>query len=268
MKKLLTLFAFSFSFGLYAQLENLYAFIGSGLAYYQWDLNATAIPKSELLNLSFKGGVGYNFNKRYGVVLHYSSASLSASDAYADNAVKNARGLSFESPLTEIGLNLKIRNITGKQESYIGYLFTGINYFKFNPTITRSDFATINYAVESDYPSSGINIPVGIGFGIWLTENFGLVWEAAVHATYTDYIDGVSSNGNPNYKDSFVDSHVKLLYSFSQWVGKGRKSQKNYKGWSPRKVKSIPCPGLWLFSSEINQVYLSILLLDSVFLLG
>ena len=176
--------------------------------------------------------------------MHYTNASLSASDEYSNNAIKNARGLSFKSPITEIGINLKIRNITGKQESYIGYLFTGINYFEFNPTVTRSEFATINYVPESDFSKSGFNIPFGVGFGIWLTDNFGLVWEASLHLTYTDYIDGVSSNGNPNYPDAFIDSHVKLLYSFSQWVGRGKKTQKNSKGWSPRKVKPIQCPGL------------------------
>ncbi|MBO72284.1 MAG: hypothetical protein CMD35_01585 [Flavobacteriales bacterium] len=232
------------SFGSYAQWENAYAFIGGGTSYYQGDLNATAFPTPKILNLSFKGGLGYNFNKRYGIVLHYTESSLSADDAFVNNAIKNARGLSFESPLKEIGLNLKIRNITGKQETYIGYLFTGINYFQFNPTLTRSGFATINYVVESSYPTSGFNIPFGVGFGIWLTDNFGLVWEASLHVTYTDYIDGVSSNGNPNYKDAFVDSHVKLLYSFSQWVGRGKKTQKKSKGWSPKKVKPIQCPGL------------------------
>lgn len=243
MRKTFTICACLFSFGSFAQWENAYAFIGGGTSFYQGDLNST-LPAPQIFNLSLKGGLGYNFNKRYGIVMHYTKASLSGSDEYSNNAIKNARGLSFESPLTEIGLNFKIRNITGKQETYIGYLFTGINYFEFNPTVTRSDFATINYVPEPDFPKSGFNIPFGVGFGVWLTDNFGLVWEAALHVTYTDYIDGVSSNGNPNYPDAFVDSHVKLLYSFSQWVGMGKKTQKKSKGWSPRKVKSIQCPGL------------------------
>ena len=243
MRKIITAVVCLFSFESFAQWENAYAFVGAGTSYYHGDLNAM-LPSPEILKPSFKLGFGYNFNKRYGAVLHYTQSSLSASDEYSNNAVKNARGLSFVSPLTEIGLNLKIRNITGKQETYIGYIITGINYFQFNPTLTRSEFASINYVPERGFPKSGVNIPFGVGFGIWLTDNFGLVWEAALHATYTDYIDGVSSNGNPNYKDTFVDSHIKLLYSFSQWVGRGKKTQKKSKGWSPRKVKPLQCPGL------------------------
>ena len=227
MKKTFTIIACLFSFGTFAQWENAYAFVGGGTSFYQGDLNST-LPAPQILNLSFKGGLGYNFNKRYGIVMHYTNASLSASDEYSNNAIKNARWLSFKSPITEIGVNLKIRNITGKQESYIGYLFTGINYFEFNPTVTRSEFATINYVPESDFSKSGFNIPFGVGFGVWLTDNFGLVWEASLHLTYTDYIDGISSNGNPNYPDAFIDSHVKLLYSFSQWVGRGKKTQKKF----------------------------------------
>ena len=58
-------------------------------------------------------------------------------------------------------------------------------------------------------------------------------------------IDGISKNGNPNYRDAFVDSHLILVFRFSEWEGSGKKSQKRSKAWSPNKVGKISCPRSW-----------------------
>lgn len=244
MKKILFFISIFCTLTSFAQWGNSYVFFGAGMAYYQGDLNATSFPTGEILNMSYKGGVGYSFSTRFGATLHYTKSNLNGSDLFVNNEDKNARGLSFISPLTDLGLNLKIRNLTGKEGRAISYLYSGINYFRFNPTVTRSTDSDVNYAVESDYPKSGINIPFGVGFGWWFTGNIGAVWDLSLHTTYTDYIDGVSKNGNPNYKDAFVDSHIMLIFRFSEWEGTGKKSQRRSKAWSPGKVKSIKCPGL------------------------
>lgn len=244
MKNFLTVFVLIFGINASAQWDNAYAFFGAGQSYYQGDLNATSFPTTDILNMSYKGGFGYNLHTRFGLTLHYSRTKLNGSDLFVDDEAKRARGLSFNSPVSEFGLNLKLRNLTGKEGRFISYLFSGINYFTFNPTVIRSNDSDVNYSVESGYPTGGVNIPFGIGFGWWFTQNIGLAWESSLHVSYTDYIDGISKNGNPNYKDAYVDSHVMLLFRFSEWEGAGRRTQKRSKAWSPRKVRSIKCPGL------------------------
>lgn len=242
MRKLLTILALFIMLTSSAQWGNSYAFFGVGQSYYQGDLNATSFPSSKILNMSYKGGVGYHLHTRVGVTLHYSKTNLNGSDLFVKDEDKNARGLSFVSPINEFGLNFKIRNLTGNEGRTISYLFSGINYFKFNPTVTRSQNSDINYSVETGFPTSGVNIPFGVGFGWWFTGNVGVVWESSLHITYTDFLDGVSKNGNPNFKDAYIDSHIMLLFRFSEWEGTGKKSQRRSKGWSPRKVGKIRCP--------------------------
>jgi hypothetical protein len=231
MNKTYTFLACLFSLGSFAQLESLYVFGGIGSAYYQGDLNSRILPSPKVLNFSLKGGVGYHFSPKFGVLAHYAKSSLSASDLDAkNNAVKVARGISFNSPLTEVGLNFKIRSVLSLDEKYINYILLGANYFEFNPTLLQeADPSYIPSPLENGYQTSGVNVPLGIGFGMWLKGNLRVVWEAAVHLTYTDYIDGVSQNGNPVYKDAFFDSHVMLLYSFTEPLAQKDKYQKKYK---------------------------------------
>ncbi len=244
MKKILPFLIIVFHFNLTAQWENAYAFFGVGQAYYQGDLNATSFPTGEILNMSYKWGAGFNLHTRFGLTMHYTRSSVNGSDFFSSDNDRKARGLSFNSPIREFGLNFKIRNLTGVEGRTISYLFSGLNVFSFNPTVTRSLDSDINYAVEQGFPKSGVNIPFGLGFGYWFTGNIGLVGEVSLHTTFTDFIDGISKNGNPNFNDAFVDGHAILIFRFSEWEGTGKKSQRRSKGWSPGKVRSIKCPGL------------------------
>lgn len=218
------------------------AFTGMGLAYYQGDLNTSSFPIADLLNNSYIFGAGYEFTQRVGISMHYSRTTLTGSDFFTNDDDRVARGLSFESPLREFGISLQILNLTGKDTRFTTYLASGINYFSFNPTVTRIANSSINYAVESGYSKSGVNIPFTLGFGYWINSNLALVWETSLHSTFTDYIDGISSNGNPNYKDAYVDSHVMLVFRFGKWGGFGGKTQRGSRGFEMQKAGPIKCP--------------------------
>lgn len=182
---------------------------------------------------------------KIGIALHLTKSSLNGSDFFADTDDFNGRGLSFVSPLTDFGINVKFRNAFGKQGQYLSYVFTGVNRFMFNPTVTKDPDSDVNYIPEKGFKKGGVNLPFGFGFGYTFTGNIGLVLETALHVTYTDYIDGISKNGNPNHRDVFVDSHLILVFRFSKWEGTVKKSQKRSKAWSPSKVGEIDCPRSW-----------------------
>jgi hypothetical protein len=245
MKKIKVIILLLSCVGAKAQIADLYTFFGLGESYYLGDLNKNAFPSSETLHLSYKGGVGFNVLPKIGVALHLTKSSLNGSDFFGDVDGINSRGLSFVTPLTDFGINVKFRNSFGKQGQYLAYLFKGVNRFLFNPTVTKDPDSNINYIPEKGFKKGGVNLPFGFGLGYTFTGNIGLVWESALHVTYTDYIDGISKNGNPNYRDAFVDSHLILVFRFSEWEGGGKKSQKRSKAWSPNKVGKIACPRSW-----------------------
>lgn len=240
MKKIVFIGLFCVVQNLMAGWDNSYFFIGAGQSYYLGDLNTNAFPSSQTLNISYKGGVGYNVHPKVGLAFHYAKGSLNGSDLYYKD--RAARGLSFTSPYNDFGLNLKLRNLLWSKKRLITYLSVGVNYFTFKPTVTRSAEASLNYIPETDFTTSGFNIPYGVGLGYWINKNLALVWETTLHKSFTDYIDGVSRNANPNYNDGFVDSHILVLFKFGDWENTGRRSQKHSKGFTPRKVGSIKCP--------------------------
>lgn len=241
-KQTLLLFITLLSLSVSAQYENLYAFFGAGGTYYQGDLNKTAFPNSNILNMSYKGGLGYNFHTRFGAQIHYTQGSLNGSDFFNNDADMAARGISFSSPLKEFGINFKVRNLNGKEGRFINYFYSGINFFWFDPTVTKSESSDVVYVPETGFSKSGANIPFGLGFGYWLTGNIGLVWEGGMHIVYTDYLDGVSKNGNPDFKDGFVDSHILLMFRFGEWKGRGGKTQGSSRGFKMKRTGSIGCP--------------------------
>lgn len=245
MKKIKVTILLLSCLGAKAQVANFYAFFGLGQSYYIGDLNKSSFPRSETINISYKGGVGFNILPEIGVAVHLTKSSLNGSDFFGDLNGNGDRGLSFVSPLTDFGINVKFRNSFGKQGQYLAYFFTGMNRFMFSPTVTKDPDSNINYLPEKGFKKGGVNFPIGFGFGYKFTGNIGLVWESALHVTYTDYIDGISKNGNPNYRDAFVDSHLILVFRFSEWEGSGKKSQKRSKAWSPNKVGEISCPRSW-----------------------
>ena len=245
MKKIKVVILLLSCLGAKAQVANFYAFFGLGQSYYLGDLNKSSFPRSETINISYKGGVGFNVLPEIGVAVHLTKSSLNVSDFFGDLDGNGDRGLSFVSPITDFGINVKFRNSFGKQGQYLAYFFTGMNRFMFSPTVTKDPDSNINYVPEKGFKKGGVNFPIGFGFGYKFTGNIGLVWESALHVTYTDYIDGISKNGNPNYRDAFVDSHLILAFRFSEWEGSGKKSQKRSKAWSPNKVGEISCPRSW-----------------------
>lgn len=244
MKKIILFTSLVFSFltnKAEFDFNNLYVFGGAGLAYYQGDLNESSLPNTDILNMSYKGGIGLNYHTRFGVQLHYTHSSLNGSDFFNKDQSMQARGLSFTSPIREFGVNFKVRNLNGKEGRVINYVFTGINYFSFNPSVAKSEASDVVFTSESGYKKSGVNIPFGIGLGYWVTGNIGVVWETSMHLLYTDYLDGVSKNGSPDYKDGFVDSHILIMFRFGDGSS-SRNSQRGSRGFRMKKVGSIGCP--------------------------
>ena len=65
---------------------------------------------------------------------------------------------------------------------------------------------------EADDKSAFIVFPMTIGIRFDVTEALIVTGEFSVRGTFSDYLDGVSQNGNPNANDHYMFGGISILY--------------------------------------------------------
>lgn len=138
-------------------------------------------------------------------------------DAKTADIHRNARNLSFRSPIVELGGNIEyhiikekfghrydLRRIRGKGNTPSLYVFTGVNGFWFNPKAKYVDGSWVALQplgtegqgiIDTRDPYSRISwsVPVGFGMNFLIDRNWGVGFEYGVRYAMTDYIDDVST---------------------------------------------------------------------------
>ncbi|MFT6716310.1 MAG: OOP family OmpA-OmpF porin [Saprospiraceae bacterium] len=229
--RLLILIAlFSISISSNAQLH---LFGGPGISFYQGDVDAGA-PPLKTIKFSWKAGVGYDFHPRWGARLHYSKAGLHGSDSYSNETAFQARGITFSTKVTDIGLTAKYKYLFKKSYRFMNYGFFGFDYMSM--AVARNLTGTAALIPEDAYSNTQFNIPVGLGLGWWFNAHWGIVSESAYHYALTDYLDGTSNSGNPKANDSYIDVHVMVIYRF----GGGKTGSSGL--FDGSKLNNVDCP--------------------------
>jgi hypothetical protein len=182
------------------------------------------------LNPSFsvKGGVWYGW--------------VYGDDAKTEDIHRNARNLSFRSPIVEASAHIEyniiqekfghrydLRRIRGKGNTPSLYVFTGVSGFWFNPKAKYTDgewyalqpLGTEGQGIVSTrepYSRISVSIPVGVGMNFLLDRNWGVGFEFGARYAFTDYIDDVSTTYvDP---DLFEDPIAQYFADRSDdWVG-------------------------------------------------
>lgn len=226
MKKTFVALLFIISGVLSAQ-SKLHVFLGPGVAYYQGDVSQSGLPHPSLIKFNAKIGVGYDFTPRWGLRLHGSMGSLNGSDFITADPGRQARGITFNTNIVDVGLTFKWNVL--KREKLINYVFIGADYFNMN--VARTVASTTPLPAEQAFSNHQFNIPLGFGIGRWFGCRFGMAFESAWHLAFTDYIDGTKFSGNPKAPDSYIDAHLLLVFRFGK-CGNGKK--KEYMGDCPQ----------------------------------
>ncbi|MCO6480820.1 MAG: hypothetical protein J5I94_29530 [Phaeodactylibacter sp.] len=65
---------------------------------------------------------------------------------------------------------------------------------------------------EADDKSAFIVFPMTLGIRFDVTESLIVTGEFSVRGTFTDYLDGVSENGNPGANDHYMFGGISILY--------------------------------------------------------
>lgn len=209
---LIVLSVVAFSLNGFAQLN---LFVGAGASYYEGDLKNTALPGLSTTKFSYKLGLGYDWQNRWGVRVQYSNDKYSGDDALALTSGRRNRGISFVGQSQEMALLAKYRlnNLTSNT-NFSFYVLGGISGFQYKSVVDYSQSRFV-LVPEGSANKNQLAIPFGLGMHYWFSRNFGLAAETMYHHTFTDYLDGVSKNGNSKLNDAIVDAHVSLLFRFS-----------------------------------------------------
>ena len=190
--------------------QGLEAGVFAGIANYKGELSPGSFGGNlKQSHAAYGGFVRYNVNNFVAVRFNVFAGKLSAEDAKSITEDQKARNLSFRSNILEFGLTGEF-NILGYQaynfESPISpYVFAGINLFKFKPQayyenawIDLRPLGTEGQGLQEFqgrklYKQVDFAIPFGVGVKYALTDQWNVGLEIGMRATFTDYLDDVST---------------------------------------------------------------------------
>lgn len=194
--------------------------VSVGASLYQGDLSEDNI-NFKGINAAYGAFVRYNINERFSVSGNFNTGTLQGSDANSSEALVRQRGFYFKSGIKELAIlgEFNILPIDHRKHNY-GF-FTG----RFSPYISAGfAFATTDGtptapADRIPYPfpeknsrNTFISLAFGLGVKVQLTDEINAGFDFGWRPTLSDYLDGVSVNGNANRNDWYFFTSFKVSY--------------------------------------------------------
>ncbi len=207
------LFSLLFATSLFCSNVNGQGFeagVFAGIANYKGELSPGSFGGNlKQMHAAYGGFARYNVNSFVAVRFNVFGGKLSAEDAKAITEDQKERNLSFRSNVLEFGLTGEF-NILGYQpynleRPFSPYVFAGINMFKFKPQayydnawVDLRPLGTEGQGLEQFpgrklYKQLDFSIPFGVGVKYALTDQWNVGLEFGARATFTDYLDDVST---------------------------------------------------------------------------
>ncbi len=217
MKHLKTLLLFLLPLSLQSQ-NNLEMGVFIGFANYQGDLVKNPIDLSET-NVSVGIFTRYQLNPSFKIKGNLYYGYVSGNDA--NSALRQSRGWSFESKITELGLQLEYYPFNNNRYNDGGifhasispYVATGVGIVNANSTVSVTKTQDNGKFPEAGKKATALSVPFIIGLRMDAYEALSIGLEWGWRAT-NDYVDGVSEFGNPNKSDWYLFIGGSLAYVF------------------------------------------------------
>ena len=152
------------------------------------------------------GFARYRFHKNIAAKLSVNYIRLASADSLTEEPTKRARNLSFRTNVIEAATTVEyyfltlndINKTASFRSDFRAYVFGGFSAFYFNPTAEYNgdiynlrDLRTEGQSEE--YETFSFAIPFGVGFYFTVQRNFRVGMEVGYRATFTDYLDDVST---------------------------------------------------------------------------
>jgi hypothetical protein len=221
----------------YANGQNWEGGLFAGASNYKGDLAPYLAPSET--HPAVGVFVKRNLSPFFSLALTAKQGAISGDDENFDHL--KDRNLSFESDITEVSAIIEFNFFPFLKglgpDQFTPYVYSGFAFFRFEPTTTfkgetfdLQEFRTEGQGVTSDAPGqySGLQpaIPIGGGFKLQLNRRLNLTFKLGYRATFTDFLDDVSTDF-PS-KDALSNARGKQAVNLSdrsvdEWyTGKGK----------------------------------------------
>lgn len=213
-----------FPFSLSAQ-SNVEAGIFLGIANYQGDLSPSPIAASET-KPALGGLYRYMFTSKFAVKGSVIWGMISGRDKNIPNFDLAERNWSMRSNIFELAVHgewhpfgaLRYNNTGLFDRQYSPFISIGIGGAFTDPKLVVP--AEDRFKIpEPNATSTFLVLPVSAGLRLDLTEDFLLGLDFGTRITFSDYLDGVSLNGNNQKNDWYFFAGISILYVIEEKVG-------------------------------------------------
>lgn len=210
---------------------NLDVGVSLGVSNYLGELGGPkGSPKNSFMDMNldatnFSGGAfaRYRFHNRFAGKMALNYVRLASADSLTDDPIRRARNLSFKTDVIELSTTVEYYfwtigdlNRTGRyRNDFKAYIFGGFSAFYFNPT---AEYQGKTYNLRelrtegqsSEYEKVSFALPFGGGFYFTFQRNFRIGMEIGYRATFTDYLDDVSTRyvKDPATQLPYVESQL------------------------------------------------------------
>lgn len=177
--------------------------------------------------------IRYNINPWLTIKSNFYYGTVAGDDKYSNVADHITRNLSFKSSVLDIGFQPEI-NLTGYKSGHpvynsSAYIFGGLSVFRFNPKasykgswialqpLCTEGQGTTKYNDREKYSLTQISIPIGFGWKKALSRFWNIGLEFGIRATFTDYLDDVSTTYVE--KDVLIAAYGEKSFELSNRTG-------------------------------------------------
>ncbi|MBK7871253.1 MAG: hypothetical protein IPJ74_11540 [Saprospiraceae bacterium] len=196
-----------------------------GVSQYQGDLAPSPIAANET-KPAIGGAYRYLFNSNFGIRGTATWGKYSGQDRNRIGFIEGERDWSVSGSILELAVHSEWNffgttryNNTGLYaRQYSPFISVGLGVALANmDLIVPSDDR--NKIPEPDATSTFLVVPISAGLRLDITEDFVVTAEFGSRAIFSDYLDGVSKNGNPKTNDWYFFTGISLFYVLEELVG-------------------------------------------------
>lgn len=199
-----------------------------GAANYAGDVAHSFFEPSET-HLSYGGYLRYFIAERFSIRTQVYAGAISGEDAHAADDAQRARSLRFGTDILELAvlgewhpLGLYRYKDVGVRRFFVSpYLFAGVaGVFGGAKTEYYGEPAEESKVLAAPLPESGPNqkflaAPLGIGCRAQINETIILGLDAGARMVFSDKLDGVHLNGNPDNNDWYFFGGMSISFILS-----------------------------------------------------
>jgi len=192
------------SCNLFAQRFHLNGFIG--ISNYGGDLQSKAFTFHQSKTAVALGG-SYEISDKFFIRSEYTLTKLGADDALSNDFARVRRNLNFKTVLQELNLVAEYDILNNYEHQLVPYVFAGLGVFRYSP-YTYDTFSVKHFLIDqhtegqnlakypdrTEYKKTQMNIPLGVGVKLALSDNIRVAVEYGFRKLFTDYLDDVSTS--------------------------------------------------------------------------